>query len=232
MIIFLKKELQDYKVLLAKIPPLTLSIFVLSVVSMNLLANKELFHTSWIALDCGFALSWIPFLLMDCLCKVFGGKTAAKVSILSILINLVFFGIFKLISLTPGMWGEYYASGLNEVNEALNHTIGGSSWIVLGSALAMLVSSIVNSVVNMAIGRRVGGEGYGHFAARSFISTAISQFVDNLTFALVVSVPLFGWNLKQVLMCSVSAATFELLMEFLFSGLGYRLAKKWTENPV
>ena len=67
----LRRELEDYKVLLRNIPSIVVALFFLSVVAMNLLANKELFTTDWLALDCGFTLSWISFLLMDMICKRF-----------------------------------------------------------------------------------------------------------------------------------------------------------------
>lgn len=224
----IRSEYQGYRAILEKVPSLALTTFVLAVVMMNLLANKELFHTDWVALDCGFVLSWIPFLLMDCFCKVYGGRDALRISILAIAINLLTFGIFKLVSLTPGMWGGFYATGLTEVNDALNDTIGGSTWIVLGSALAMAVSSAANSLTNMAVAGIIKSGGFREFAARSFISTGISQFIDNFVFAIVVSVPLFGWSLRQALFCSITAAGFELILEILFSGTGYRLAERWS----
>ncbi len=224
---FLRTEFEDYKVLLRKVPALVLTVFVLTVVSMNLLANKELFHTNWIALDCGFALSWIPFLIMDCICKVYGGKAATKISILAIAVNLLMFGIFKIISFTPGMWGAYYSTGNLEINEALNATIGGSTWIVLGSAFAMLVSSFVNSIINMSIAKLLSHDRYRDFAVRSFISTGIAQFADNLVFATVVSIPLFGWSFHQALACSLTCAGVELVLEICFSRLGYKLVKNW-----
>ncbi|MCQ2158470.1 MAG: VUT family protein [Bacteroidales bacterium] len=219
------------KEVLRKIPPMVFAVLVLSVVSMNLLANKELFRADWIALDCGFLLSWIPFLIMDAVCKVHGGRTAATLSILAIGVNLVLFLIFKLVALTPGMWGEYYANGGDAaINDALNATIGGSTWIVLGSAFSMAVSSVANSLVNSGVGRIFRGDGYGAFAARSFVSTMVSQFLDNLIFALLVSVRLFGWTLTQTLVCSLSAALFELVLEVVFSGYGYKLSKTLKSN--
>ena len=167
---------------------------------------------------------------MDCLCKIYGGKTAAVVSIFGIVINLLFFGVFHLIALTPGMWGEYYATGLTEVNDALNATIGGSTWIVLGSALAMAVSSVVNSATNIGIARLLSWckvtASFKEFALRSWVSTALSQVVDNFVFALVVSIPLFGWNLTQAIVCSITAAALELFAEMVFSPLTYKLLKK------
>lgn len=219
---------------IGRVPSVVLTILVLTIVSMNLLANKELFRAEWVALDCGFVLSWIPFLIMDCLCKIYGGKTAAVVSIFGIVINLLFFGVFHLIALTPGMWGEYYTTGLTEVNDALNATIGGSTWIVLGSALAMAVSSVVNSATNIGIARLLSWckvtASFKEFALRSWVSTALSQVVDNFVFALVVSIPLFGWNLTQAFLCSITAAAFELICEMLFSPIAYKIIGRHTPS--
>ncbi len=223
---FLSKEFSEFEASIKKANPLLLTTLVLAVVSMNLLANKELFRTEWVALDCGFVLSWIPFLIMDAVCKAYGGKAAVHYSLLAIVMNLLLFLVFKIVSLTPGMWGSFYSTGLPEVNNALNTTIGGSTWIVLGSSLAMAVSAVTNSIVNISVARLMSKDNYASFAARSFISTAIGQFVDNLVFALVVSVTLFGWSYTQALLCSITAAGFELLMEALFSGLGYKLSRK------
>ena len=229
---FLQSEMREYRVLLKKIPSLILVALVLTVVSMNMLANKELFRADWIALDCGFLLSWIPFLIMDTVCKVYGGSAAARLSILSIAINLILFGFFKLVSLTPGMWSAYYSTGSAEINAALNATIGGSSWIVLGSALALAVSSLANSVINSAVAGLLRKENFNSFLIRSSVSTAVSQFIDNLIFATVVSIPLFGWSVRQALICSATAATFELILEVCFSGFGYNLSKRLKSDAV
>ena len=234
----LQRELEDYKVLLRNIPSIVVALFFLSVVAMNLLANKELFTTSWLALDCGFTLSWISFLLMDMICKRFGAKAAMKLSIAALAVNLCVCGIFWLLSLTPGHWGEYYSfldsdpAVAQAANLALNRTIGGSWYVVLGSALAMLVSSAVNSLSNHLIAKHLQRNNYGSFALRSFVSAALAQFVDNLIFATVVSHIFFGWTWTQVLVCSLTGALMELLCEVVFSPLGYRMARQWEEEKV
>lgn len=234
----LRRELEDYKVLLRNIPSIVVALFFLSVVAMNLLANKELFTTDWLALDCGFTLSWISFLLMDMICKRFGAKAAMKLSIAALAVNLCVCGIFWLLSLTPGHWGEYYSfldsdpAVAQAADLALNRTIGGSWYVVLGSALAMLVSSAVNSLSNHLIAKHLQRNNYGSFALRSFVSTALAQFVDNLIFATVVSHIFFGWTWTQVLVCSLTGALMELLCEVVFSPLGYRMARQWEEEKV
>lgn len=229
---FLKREMKDYKILLRNIPSIVVSLFMVSVITMNLLANKELISTKYLALDCGFVVSWVSFLCMDMICKHFGGKAAAKISILALVVNLAVCLIFKLMSLTPGMWGEYYTYGSLDVNSALNSTFGGSWYVVLGSSTAMLVSAIVNSLLNMAIAKHIKKDNFGGFALRSYVSTGIAQLVDNLVFATMVSYVFFGWSLVQVITCSITGAVCELLFEVFLSPLGYRAVRKWKEENV
>ena len=232
MMQFLRREFEDYRCLLRSIPSLVVSLFIVSVIMMNLLANKELLSLRYFALDCGFTLSWISFLCMDMICKRFGGKAAAKVSILALVVNLCACLIFKLMTMTPGMWGEYYSTGMPEVNDALNATFGGSWYVVMGSSIAMLAAAVTNSFINHTVAKHLRTDGYRAFAARSFISTGIAQFIDNLTFAAIVSYHFFGWTLAQVLICSITGAVAELLCEVLFSPIGYRVSKQWEAESV
>lgn len=228
----IKREYEDYKILLRNIPSLVVSLFIVSVIVMNLLANKELFSTKYLALDCGFTVSWVSFLCMDMICKHFGGKQAAKISLLALFINLMVCLLFKLMSLTPGMWGEFYSTGLTEVNDSLNSTFGGSWYIVLGSSTAMLVSAICNSIINTFIGKRLKKDNFVSFAIRSYISTGIAQFLDNLVFAVMVSYVFFGWTPVQVITCSLTGAFAELLFEIVLSPIGYKVTKGWKAEKV
>lgn len=229
---WIKCEIEDYRILLRNIPGLVLALFIVSVIMMNLLANKELFTMKYLALDCGFTISWVSFLCMDMLCKRFGGKAAAKVSILAMAFNLAACGVFKLLSYSPGMWGEYYTTGMPEVNDALNATIGGSWFVVLGSSTAMLCAAITNSVLNITVAKRLHFGGYKAFAFRSFLSTGIAQMVDNLVFATIVSVNFFGWTWTQVFFCSLTGAAMELLCEVIFSPVGYHVSKSWERDHI
>ena len=229
---WLKGEIEDYKQLLRSIPGLTLSIFILSVVCANLMANKELLSYKYLAMDSGYAFSWLMFLCMDIICKRWGARASIKVSLLALAVNLVVFLSFNLLSRTNGMWGAYYATENIEVNEALNATFGGTWYVVFGSALAFAVSSVVNALLNSGIGRHVGEKGFGAFALRSYVSTIIGQLVDNLVFSTVVSKLFFGWTWTQVIACSATGALFELLFEILFSGFGYRIVSGWERDGV
>lgn len=228
----IKKVMEDYKVLLRSIPAATVSLFFVSVIMMNLLANKELISLPYLALDCGFVVSWVSFLCQDMICKRFGAKASIKISILALLVNLAVSLCFWACSLTPGMWGAYYDTGSLEVNAALNATIGGSWYVVLGSSLAMLCSSFVNSHVNQFIGHLTDNGSFATFALRSYVSTGVGQLVDNLVFAIVVSHVFFGWSWLQVLTCSVTGALAELACEVLLSPVGFRVAIAWEREGV
>ena len=227
-----KKVWGDYKVLLRSIPASTVTLFIVSVNMMNLLANKELISLPWLALDCGFAVSWVSFLCMDMVCKRFGARASIMVSVMALGVNLAVSLVFWLLTLTPGMWGAYYDTGLLEVNDALNATIGGTWYVVLGSSCAMLTSSVVNSLLNQAIGRLEHKNTFGAFALRSYVSTGIAQFVDNLVFAVIVSHTFFGWTWLQVLTCSLTGAAAELLCEVFLSPVGYRVVRGWERENV
>ena len=229
---WVRDELTDYKILLRNIPSLTISLFILSVVCANLMANKELFNYKYVALDCGFVFSWIMFLCMDVICKRWGAKASVKVSLLALVVNLCVCGSFALLAKAPGMWGAFYDSELVEVNNALNSTIGGAWYVVLGSGLAFLTSSCVNAVINKTVGAMMKHDNFKAFAVRSYVSTMIAQFVDNFVFAVTVSKIFFGWTWTQVIFCSLIGAVCELLCEVIFSGIGYKVVCNWEKDNV
>ncbi len=228
----IRREHEDLKLLMRSIPSLTITLFVLSVVCANLMANKELVNYKYVAVDCGTVFSWIMFLCMDVICKRWGGRAAMKVSLLALVINLGVCGCFALLSLAPGKWGAFYDSGLLEVNSALNATFGGSWYVVLGSSIAFLISSAVNALLNSAIGTATKLAGFRAFALRSYVSTAVAQLVDNLIFTTLVSKIFFGWTWTQVFLCALIQAVWELLCEVLFSGFGYKVVCNWKKNQV
>ena len=236
------------------IPGIVSALFILSIVAMNLLANKSIaLPFDWLALDCGIIFSWLVFLLMDMITKHFGPRAATMLSVIALIVNLFMALMFLLGSLIPGMWGESYVDGSEAViNFALDHTFRGTWYVLLGSSVAFIVSSIVNNELNWLIGKLAGRRagdvtagdatagdaaprgksGFGVFALRSYVSTLIAQFIDNLVFALIVSHNFFGWTMTQCVMCAVTGAIVELLCEIIFSPIGYKVANRWKKKEV
>lgn len=220
----MEKAFNSYRSLMRSAPPLVVSLLVLSVVGMNLLANKSIdTGVSWLALDCGILFSWLTFLSMDILTHSCGPKAATAVSITALALNLMMAFLFFLASRVPGVWSESFVEGSEAVlNTALNNTFGGTWFIILGSSIAFAASAILNNFLNYGIGRLLSlGSGFGAFALRSYVSTFLAQFADNLIFALLVSRLFFGWTLIQCVTCAVTGAVLELLCEVVFSPLGY-----------
>lgn len=232
----IKKELRQFNVLLNSIPTFTSVMFVLSVFSMNLLANKSInLPFSWLALDCGIIVSWFSFLAMDMITKHFGPKAANEMSVFAIAVNLMMCLVFFIGSRISGVWGAAYApEGGNIINAALDSTFGGTWYVLLGSTLAFLASSFVNNGFNFIIGKMIktDGDGFGVYAARSYISTAAGQFTDNIIFALTVSHVFFGWSYLQCFTCALTGMAAELICEIVFSGFGYRTCRRWKQSGV
>lgn len=230
----LKNELHELKLLFRSVPSLTAAMFVVSVIAMNLLANKSIsLNADWLALDCGIIVSWVTFLAMDMVTKRFGPKAATELSVAAAGINLFVAAIFFIASKIPGVWGESFVDGSEGViNSALDKTFGGTWYVLFGSTIAFIVSSAVNNFANHAIGTLFKKDNFAVFAARTYISTAIAQFTDNIVFAFIVSHFFFGWTVVQCVTCAAAGMVAELLCEVIFSRVGYVVCKMWDRVGV
>ncbi len=228
----IQREIIEFKTLLRSIPATVVTLFVVSVICMNLLANKTLLQLDWIALDGGILISWLSFMCMDIITRHFGPKASNRISVLAAAINLLTCLIFYVASAIPSNAGDY---------SAFDGIFGGTWFILLGSTIAFLASAMINNTLNWMIGRgfRTNPDGKLAFAARTYISTFIGQFLDNFIFSIIVFVffaPIFWdgfhWTVIQCTMCALTGAVAELIMEIVFSPIGYRITKKWQAESV
>ena len=229
---WLGREIKQSKILLRSIPSTVITLFVVSVICMNLLANKTLVQLEWIALDGGILISWLSFMCMDIITKHFGPAASNRVSVLAAAINLLTCLIFYIASVIPSNAGDY---------TAFNGIFGGTWFILLGSTVAFLSSAVINNMLNFLIGRafKNNPDGKIAFAMRSYISTFIGQFFDNFIFSVIVFVGFapvfwngFHWTVIQCAACALAGAVAELIMEILFSPIGYRIVNNWRKNSV
>ena len=223
----MRKLFSDVRQMMDTVNPVVFTLLVLSIVGMNLLANKMIdTGLSWLPLDGGILLSWLCFLAMDVLTHCYGPRIATTASYAALAMNLFMALVFFVASKVPGAWGESFVVHGEVVNGALDNTFGGTWYIILGSSIAFALSALVNNFLNWGIGRRVGEKTtFGTFALRSYVSTFVAQFVDNLTFGLIVSRTFFGWTLPQCVACACTGALLELLFEVVFSPIGYRISR-------
>ena len=227
-----KRELAEYRLLLHSIPSVLVTLFVVSVISMNLLANKTLLQLDWIALDGGILISWLSFMCMDLITKHFGPKASNSITVLAVMINLLTCLIFFVAKAIPSNAGDF---------SAFDKVFGGTWFILLASTVAFIASALINNAINWAIGKafRKKPNGKLAFAARSYVSTFVGQFLDNLIFSVIVFMlfaPIFwdgfSWTLVQCVACALTGAVAELIMEIAFSPIGYRISKKWQKESV
>lgn len=228
----LRELYTETKILLKSIPATVVTLFVVSVICMNLLANKTLLQLDWIALDGGILISWLSFLCMDIITKHFGPKASTIISIHAAVINLLTCLIFFAASAIPSTANDY---------TAFDGIFGGTWFVLLGSTVAFLASAAINNVLNHVIGKlfQKNPGGKAAYATRTYVSTFIGQFLDNFIFSVIVFVlfaPLFWngfcWTVLQCAACALTGAIAELLMEVVFSPIGYRITKKWQAENV
>jgi len=228
----IKKEKEALHVLLKSIPATVVTLFVVSVITMNLLANKTLFQNDWIALDGGILISWLSFMCMDIITKHFGPKASNRISVVAAAINLLTCIIFFIASAIPSNAGDY---------SAFDGIFSGTWFILMGSTVAFLSSAVINNSLNWMIGRvfKKNPDGKTAYAMRTYISTFIGQFLDNLIFSIIVFVicaPVFWdgfhWTILQCVMCALTGAAAELVMEIVFSPFGYRITQKWKNENI
>jgi len=225
-------EIRDTEILLRNIPSTIVSLFVVSVICMNLLANKTLLQTQWIALDGGILISWLSFMCMDIITKYFGPKAASKIAILASSINTLTCFVFYIASIIPSNANDY---------SAFNEILGGTWFVLLGSTIAFLISAVINNFLNWSIGKafKHNPDGKLAYATQTYISTFVGQFLDNLIFSIIVFyffAPIFWdgfqWTIIQCTTCALTGAFAELIMEILFSPIGYKIIQKWKRCNI
>ena len=229
----MKKRIKTMVILLRSIPSPVVALFVLSVIAMNILANKTIFMNDLVAIDGGILVSWLSFLSMDIVTKHFGPVASTRLSIFAIIINLLTCLIFFVVSIIPGASSEDYT--------AFNQIIGGTWFILLSSTIAFFSSAVINNFLNYEIGKifKKNPDGKMAYVTRTYISTFIGQFFDNLIFAILtfmIFAPIFWdgfhWTFIQCVTCSIIGALLEVLFEIVFSPIGYIILKRWKKDNI
>ena len=246
MLTKIKNEWKELRVLMTRVNPLIMTFFVLSVVIMNLLANKSIDLSflpgnntdagefGWLALDCGILVSWLAFFAMDNIVRRFGPKASTQMTCIAVFINLIVCSVFLAAGSVNGFWGESYVEfGSDIINNALDNTISGTWYVLMGSTTAFISSAIVHGITSNAISKIFKDkETLKSYAICSFCATSLGQFVDNMIFSLIVSLNFFGWNILQCVMCSITGMLVEFILSAIFVPIGHRIYKSDKKKDV
>lgn len=228
-------DFQDWKMLLRSIPGLVTALSVMTVTIMNLMASKVIIVTPWLGITGGFIISWLPFLLGDIVVKTYGAKAATKLTILGLLVNLACIGLFQIIvSVQIGGDPNTYA--------AFNSVFAQTWQIFVASSIAFVLSGVVNNFTNAGIGAmfKTNPDGKVAYMCRTYVSTMLGQFIDNFIFTGLAFMVFFklsigttlGYSWGAVIGTSLLGAVVELLMEVIFSPIGYKICQKWRKETV
>ena len=226
---------------LRSVPSLALALITVATVLMNILANKSIINLPWLIQDAGILMSWVGFLVGDLLVKAFGSKNAIRVNLTCLGISLFISGLLAIVAVVPGEWSPVFDPTINpgdlgsNINAAVNSVMGNVWYVILGSAVASAVGLVVNGLTQGLLIKKIEtkhGDKYWGFFVASAASTMIGQIIDNMVFALLVSVKFFGWTWTQVMVCSLTGAIFELIIELIFSPLTYRISRNWKKNGI
>ena len=226
---WLSRESAMLAAMIRSIPTAVTLLFILAVITMNFLARITLVSLPWLALNAGILVSWLSFLLMDIVARHYGARAANLLSLIAVAANLLCSLVCVIIS---RIWNY----------PGLDMVVGGQWSILLASTIAYVISALTNNYTNVAIGSRFrkNPDGVAAYAARSFISTFLSQIVDNFLFVFLAFV-LFPylpgalqvrWTIPQCVGASVACAVLELISEMIFSPIGYAVGKRWKERGV
>ena len=226
---------------LRSVPSLALALITVATVLMNILANKSIINLPWLIQDAGILMSWVGFLVGDLLVKAFGSKNAIRVNLTCLGISLFISGLLAIVAVVPGEWSPVFDPTINpgdlgsNINAAVNSVMGNVWYVILGSAVASAVGLVINGLTQGLLIKKIEtkhGDKYWGFFVASAASTMIGQIIDNMVFALLVSVKFFGWTWTQVMVCSLTGAIFELIIELVFSPLTYKISKNWKKNGI
>ena len=226
---------------LRSVPSLALALITVATVLMNILANKSIINLPWLIQDAGILMSWVGFLVGDLLVKAFGSKNAIRVNLTCLGISLFISGLLAIVAVVPGEWSPVFDPTINpgdlgsNINAAVNSVMGNVWYVILGSAVASAVGLVVNGLTQGLLIKKIEtkhGDKYWGFFVASAASTMIGQIIDNMVFALLVSVKFFGWTWTQVMVCSLTGAIFELIIELVFSPLTYKISKNWKKSGI
>ena len=189
-------------------------------------------------------------------CGIIGGTgfssltSATRLSVVAIIVNLLCCAIFYVVSKIPSNIppeafltkdGIEYVSTEYVMLLGFDKIFGGTWFILLDRTIAFLISGITNNYLNDFIGTffKKSPDSKKAFVTRTYISTFIGQFFDNMIFAVLTYMlfaPIFwdglSWTFLQCVTCSLTGAVAELLMEVLFSPLGYKISCNWIKDCV
>jgi len=242
---WIKDEVHETKVLFKGLPAIPFTMVCLSFILMNLLATVPLYNEPWIAGDVGIIVSWMAFLFGDMFVKRYGAKGSIKIQIAALLVALLTMGLLAAGSaIEVAKFGANYCLGIFSWQFDLEHGAV-TLWTLGASAAAFVVATLFNSFISdFVLVKFKERTSFKAYATAAYISTFVGQFVDNIVFAMLFTfiasrIPQMqtAWSLQPVsflaiVVCALTGAVLELLLEVIFSPIGFKVAERWRKEGI
>ncbi len=241
---WLKQDWHETKVLFKGIPAIPFAMVCMSFILMNILATVPLYNESWIAGDAGIIVSWMAFLFGDMFVKRYGAKGSIKIQLASLVIALFTLGILAAGSaIESALWGTNALSLFSWKFDMEHGAV--TLWTLGASAAAFIISNIFNSLISDRILRKFKDKtSFKAYATAAYVSTFIGQFVDNIIFAMLFTYIAsrnpqmqIAWALQPITLlatvtCAITGGILELLLEVIFSPIGFKVAERWRKEGI
>ena len=219
------------RALACSVPGPMVATYVLSLAYMNFFAIKEFPIGRIAVIDCAFLLSWAPFLIADILIKLFGVRAAVSMSIFGASCNATFSLLLWFVTKIPSSFGGF--NGTYDIQLAVEEILGSHILIILGSAIALILSTIVKGMTLKAIDKRSKDPSSITILYREVaISSFVGQLFDNTIFAFFTAFLLFHWHISTIIVSIIIKTGIELFMEMTCLPLGYVAITQWKEDGI
>jgi len=218
----IKNYFNNYCASIKSIPGILLGIYLVTLVVMNVLANKTIYQSEYLALDGGIVVTWIAAIIADVVTVLKGPKVTIRMTLLGIVVTLISSLLFYLVSLIPA--GEEF--------KPFSQVLGGTWFIIISSAIAFICSSSLDALINYFIGTKFKKDNDSKmaFMIRATTSSLISTIFDNLLFnmlAFMAFAPIFWngfhWTFTQCLCCALTYGAIEVLIDLIIMPVAYKV---------
>ena len=174
-------------------------VFVVCLVTANLLETKVLDFFGITTITAGMLVFPISYIINDCIAEVWGFKRITLIIWIAFVMNFVVVAVGLLAVHLPA--APYWTDG-----EHFNFVFGFAPRIVFASMLAFLFGSFANAYVLSKM--KILHKG-NHFSTRAIVSTVVGETIDSIiffpiAFGGIIAIPdLMGLMITQIVMKSM-----------------------------
>lgn len=188
-------------------------VFVVCLVTANLLETKVLDFFGVTTITAGMLVFPISYIINDCIAEVWGFKRITLIIWIAFLMNFMVVAIGLLAVHLP-------AASFWDGAEHFNFVFGFAPRIVLASLLAFLAGSFANAYI---ISRMKVLHKGNHFSLRAIISTTVGETIDSIIFFPIAFGGIIPFN--ELILLMITQIVMKSMYEVVVLPITVRLVK-------